>query len=128
MMDAGLVYTPLAVTFFAVSLLAGHLAPRYGRHVLELGAILTMLGFVATIAVAAGFGSSLTPVAIIPTLLVQGVGEGLRCATPRRSQRNRRLRPRPRDQLRLQRCGHRPRHGAGLRPAPRAIYPGPRRS
>lgn len=76
-LDAGLVYTPLAVSFFAVSLLAGRLAPRYGRRVLERGAILSTLGFAATIAVAAGCGSSLSPTTITPTLMVQGVGEGL---------------------------------------------------
>jgi len=76
-LGAGLVYTPLAVAFFAFSLLAGRLAPRYGRHVLEFGAIVTVVGFAATMAVAAGFGASLGPAALIPTLVIQGVGEGL---------------------------------------------------
>jgi MFS family permease len=76
-LSAGLIYTPEAVTFFAVSLLAGRLAPRYGRTLLEAGGIVLAIGYGATALTAALAGSSLTGPEIIPSLVIQGVGGGL---------------------------------------------------
>jgi MFS family permease len=76
-LGAGLVYAPQAVCFLATSLLAGRLAPRMGRRLLELGGVVTTLGFAATVALAAATGPHLSAGALIPTLLVQGVGQGL---------------------------------------------------
>lgn len=75
-LSAGLVYTPEAVTFFVVSLLAGKLAPRYGRRLLELGAGIFAAGYAATVVVSVA-SSSLSVAVLLPTLLVQGVGAGL---------------------------------------------------
>ncbi|MET7336103.1 MFS transporter [Nonomuraea sp. NPDC005650] len=73
---AGLVYTPAAVTFFVFSLIAGRLVPRHGRRVLEVGAIVLALGYVAT-AILLISGIPYTPAAVIPTLVLQSAGGGL---------------------------------------------------
>ncbi|MFJ7628329.1 MFS transporter [Streptomyces sp. NPDC097595] len=73
---AGLVYTPAAVTFFVFSKIAGRLVPKYGRRVLEIGAVLLAVGYLAT-AVTLLSGPRLTPLLVIPTLMLQSVGGGL---------------------------------------------------
>ncbi|AOP51697.1 MFS transporter [Streptomyces lydicus] len=75
-LGAGLVYTPLAVAFFAASLIAGRLA-RFGRRVLQLGALVGALGFLGTIFLAVGAGSALTAWELAPTLILVGAGNGL---------------------------------------------------
>jgi len=75
-LSAGLVYTPEAVTFFVVSLLAGRLAARHGRRLLELGGGIFAAGYAATVAVAAA-DTGLSLAVLIPTLVVQGIGAGL---------------------------------------------------
>ncbi|MFI6802712.1 MFS transporter [Streptosporangium canum] len=74
--QAGLVYTPAAVTFFLFSLLAGKLVPSHGRRVLEAGAVVLALGYAAT-AVILISGHAFTPGAVIPTLMLQSAGGGL---------------------------------------------------
>lgn len=73
---AGLVYAPAAVTFFVFGLVAGRLVPRYGRRVLEVGAVVLALGYLSTALVLA-FGPVLSPVVVIPTLVLQSAGGGL---------------------------------------------------
>lgn len=75
-LEAGLVYTPAAVTFFVFSMVASRLAPRHGRRVLEVGAIVVATGY-ATTALALLTGLPFTPEVIIPTLMLQSVGGGL---------------------------------------------------
>ncbi|WP_434599876.1 MFS transporter [Streptomyces sp. A5-4] len=75
-LGAGLVYTPAAVTFFVFSKVAGRLVPKYGRRVLEIGAVVLAAGYLTT-AVVLLSGSRLTPLLIIPTLMLQSVGGGL---------------------------------------------------
>ncbi|WP_214415989.1 MFS transporter [Sphaerisporangium fuscum] len=75
-LGAGLVYTPAAVTFFVFSMVASRLVPRYGRRVLQTGAIVLALGYAATAAALIG-GLPFTPGVIIPTLMLQSVGGGL---------------------------------------------------
>jgi MFS family permease len=75
-LGAGLVYTPAAATFFVFSMIASRLVPRYGRRVLEIGAIVLSLGYAATAAVLIG-GLPFTPGVVIPTLMAQSVGGGL---------------------------------------------------
>ncbi|SNR54949.1 MFS transporter [Actinomadura mexicana] len=75
-LKAGLVYTPAAATFFVFSLIASRLVPRYGRRVLEIGAIVLAVGYASTVIVLTG-GISFTPAAVIPTLMLQSVGGGL---------------------------------------------------
>jgi MFS family permease len=47
-LGAGLVYTPAAVTFFVDSMIAGRIVPRYGRRVLEVGAVVLAVGYLTT--------------------------------------------------------------------------------
>ncbi|REK84960.1 MFS transporter [Streptomyces inhibens] len=75
-LGAGLVYTPLAVAFFAASLTAGRLA-RFGRRVLQLGGLIGGLGFIGTIVLVVNAGSSLTAWELAPTLILVGAGNGL---------------------------------------------------
>ncbi|MEU8629496.1 MFS transporter [Streptomyces sp. NPDC048669] len=75
-LGSGLVYTPAAVTFFVFSLIAGRLVPKYGRRVLEVGSVVLALGYLAT-AVVLLSGPRLTPLLVIPTLMLQSVGGGL---------------------------------------------------
>ncbi|MFJ9417200.1 MFS transporter [Streptomyces sp. NPDC101227] len=74
-LGSGLVYTPAASTFFVCSLIAGRLVPKYGRRVLEVGAVVLMVGYLTT-AVVLLSGPRLTPLLIIPTLMLQSVGGG----------------------------------------------------
>jgi EmrB/QacA subfamily drug resistance transporter len=73
---AGLVYAPAAVTFFVSGLVAGRLVPRFGRRVLEVGAVVLALGYLST-ALVLGFGPALSPAVVIPTLVAQSAGGGL---------------------------------------------------
>lgn len=75
-LDSGLVYTPAAVMFFVFSMVASRLVPRYGRRVLEVGAIILALGYAAT-AITLLAGPRLTPGVVIPSLMLQSVGGGL---------------------------------------------------
>ncbi|MFF5019370.1 MFS transporter [Streptomyces sp. NPDC001165] len=75
-LGSGLVYTPAAVTFFVCGLIAGRIVPKYGRRVLEVGAVVLAVGHLTT-AVVLLSGPRLTPLLIIPTLMLQSVGGGL---------------------------------------------------
>ncbi|MFC8716068.1 MFS transporter [Kitasatospora sp. NPDC057198] len=81
-LGAGLVYTPMALAFFAAGLLAARLA-RHGRTVLRAGALLGGAGYALTAATAATAATALTggnaPDAwtLTPGLLLIGAGNGL---------------------------------------------------
>lgn len=75
-LGAGLVYTPAAATFFTFSMIASRLVPRYGRRVLEVGSIVLAGGYLST-AIELTSGVRLTPLVVIPTLMLQSVGGGL---------------------------------------------------
>ncbi|MFF5437972.1 MFS transporter [Streptomyces achromogenes] len=75
-LGAGLVYAPAAVTFFVCGLVAGRLVPRYGRRVLETGAVVLSAGYLTT-AVVLLSGPRLTPLLVVPTLMLQSAGGGL---------------------------------------------------
>lgn len=75
-LGAGLVYAPAATTFFVFSMIAGRLMPKYGRRVLEVGAIVVATGYLTT-ALVLLYGPELTPALIIPTLMLQSLGGGL---------------------------------------------------
>ncbi|WP_316525481.1 MFS transporter [Kitasatospora brasiliensis] len=75
-LGSGLVYTPAAVMFFVFSMTASKLVPKYGRRVLEVGAIVLAVGYLAT-AIVLLSGARLTPLLVIPTLMLQSVGGGL---------------------------------------------------
>ncbi|WP_053925951.1 MFS transporter [Streptomyces chattanoogensis] len=75
-LGAGLVYTPLAVAFFVASVSAGRLA-RFGRRVLQAGALVSGLGYATAIVLVGNAGTSLTAWALTPPLVLVGVGNGL---------------------------------------------------
>ncbi|WP_258018428.1 MFS transporter [Streptomyces noursei] len=75
-LGAGLFYLPFAVVFLATSLLAGRLA-RFGRRVLQVGALITFLGFGSTVVTVATAGPELTAWRLVPTLALVGAGNGL---------------------------------------------------
>ena len=76
-LGAALVYTPLAASFFAASLLAAKLTQRFGPRVLQIGAIVSALGFLAMIIAAAASGDRLSYGQLIPSLVLIGAGNGL---------------------------------------------------
>ncbi|WP_371797439.1 MFS transporter [Streptomyces sp. NBC_01718] len=75
-LDAGLMFTPAAVTFFVFSMVAARIVPKYGHRVLEVGSVILAVGYLAT-AVVLLSGPQLTPLLVIPTLMLQSVGGGL---------------------------------------------------
>lgn len=75
-LGAGLVYTPAATTFFVFSMVASRIVPRYGRRVLEVGSIILASGYLTTALVLVS-GARITPLLVIPTLMLQSVGGGL---------------------------------------------------
>ncbi|MET9027785.1 MFS transporter [Nocardia sp. NPDC004168] len=75
-LGAGLVYTPAAITFFVFSMVASRMVPKYGRRVLEVGAIILATGYLATGLLLVS-GPRITPLLVIPTLILQSVGGGL---------------------------------------------------
>lgn len=75
-LEAGLVYTPAAVAFFVFSTVASRTVPKYGRRVLEAGAIIMASGYLATGLVLVS-GPRITPLLVIPTLVLQSIGGGL---------------------------------------------------
>jgi EmrB/QacA subfamily drug resistance transporter len=75
-LGAGLVYTPAAITFFVFSMVASRIIPKYGRRVLEVGAVILASGYLTTAVVLAS-GPRITPLLVIPTLMLQSVGGGL---------------------------------------------------
>lgn len=75
-LGAGLVYTPAATTFFVFSMIASRIVPKYGRRVLEVGSVILAAGYLST-AVVLLSGPRLTPLLVIPTLMLQSVGGGL---------------------------------------------------
>lgn len=75
-LGSGLVYAPAAAMFFVFGLVAGKLVPKYGRRVLEVGAIILAAGYLTTGVVLLTDGE-MTPGIVIPTLMLQSVGGGL---------------------------------------------------
>lgn len=75
-LGAGLVYAPAATAFFVFSMVASRTIPKYGRRVLEIGAIILTSGYLATGLLLVS-GPRITPLLVIPTLVLQSVGGGL---------------------------------------------------
>ena len=75
-LGAALVYTPAAIMFFVFSMVASRIIPKYGRRVLEIGSIILACGYLTT-AVVLVSGPRITPLLVIPTLMLQSVGGGL---------------------------------------------------
>ncbi|MFJ4584695.1 MFS transporter [Streptomyces echinatus] len=75
-LGAGLVHTPAATAFFVFSMVASRTIPRYGRRVLEIGVVILAAGYLATGLLLVS-GPRITPLLVIPTLVLQSVGGGL---------------------------------------------------
>ncbi|MCK7622842.1 MFS transporter [Streptomyces sp. RS10V-4] len=75
-LGAGLTYAPAATAFFVFSMVASRTIPKYGRRVLEIGAVILASGYLATGLLLVS-GPRLTPLLVIPTLVLQSVGGGL---------------------------------------------------
>ena len=76
-LDSGLVFTPLALGYLLASAGAESLAPRFGRQVPAAGGIVravALLGLALTVGAIGTGGSAL---ALVPALVVDGVGMGL---------------------------------------------------
>ena len=75
-LGAGLVQSPQATAFFVFSVIASRLIPRYGRRVLEAGVIILAVGYLSSGLLLVS-GPRITPLLVIPSLIVQGIGGGL---------------------------------------------------
>jgi EmrB/QacA subfamily drug resistance transporter len=80
-LDAGLVFTILAVAYLASSLRAPALTIRYGRRLVALGALTLAAGHGILLAAVLDIGTGGSLLALAPRLLLIGAGMGL-CITP----------------------------------------------
>jgi MFS family permease len=74
-LQSGLAITPMAVAFFAGSLVAPRLIARYGRYVTVAGLALQAVGLVGLILVMRGEWPHVSTLAMAPSLIVAGVGQ-----------------------------------------------------
>jgi EmrB/QacA subfamily drug resistance transporter len=80
-LEAGLVFTILAVAYVVTSGPAPGLTDRFGRLVVAAGGVALTLGLVALAAAVAEVGTTGSLLALVPGLLLVGAGIGL-CFTP----------------------------------------------
>jgi EmrB/QacA subfamily drug resistance transporter len=80
-LDAGLVFTILAASYLLVSLRAPALSMRYGRDVVTAGAVALVVGYGLLVAGTAAAGRHGSLAALVPGLLLIGVGMAL-CLAP----------------------------------------------
>jgi EmrB/QacA subfamily drug resistance transporter len=80
-LDAGLVFTVLAASYLLVSLRAPALSIRYGRDVVTAGALALVVGYGLLVAGTAAAGRHGSLAALVPGLLLIGVGMAL-CLAP----------------------------------------------
>jgi MFS family permease len=76
-LDAGLVFTILAVAYLAASLRAPAMTERHGRRVLARGAALLAAGHATLLAAVAIVGVNGSVAALVPGLILVGAGMGL---------------------------------------------------
>ena len=76
-LQSGLIYTPLALGFFVVSLTAPRLVRRLGPAALALGAAVAAAGYVAVVALVAAAGATLPTAPLIAALVAVGCGQAL---------------------------------------------------
>src|SRR4051812_14067540 len=80
-LEAGLVFTIIAVAYVAVSAPAPALAARYGRTVVAIGGASLALGLAALAIAVAALGTGGSVLGLVPGLVLTGTGIGL-CFTP----------------------------------------------
>lgn len=76
-LDAGMVFTVLAVTYLLASMQAPALTERHGRRVLAVGALTLAAGHVVLLLTVAAVGVGGSVLALFPGLLLIGAGMGL---------------------------------------------------
>ncbi|MDN5861664.1 MAG: MFS transporter, partial [Pseudonocardia sp.] len=77
-LQAGLTQAPWALGIAVGSVLAGAwLGPKLGRACIQLGALVTVAGIAGTVATLVAFGAAVHGWALLPALLVTGIGIGL---------------------------------------------------
>jgi MFS family permease len=76
-LKTGLVMVPMAIGFFASSMAMARLVARYGRTVITAGALLQAIGLVAVLAALFGTWPRVSVLALLPGMLVAGLGQGL---------------------------------------------------
>jgi MFS family permease len=80
-LDAGLALAPLAVGFFAASMLNARLVARYGRSVVVAGFALQLVGLLVVLATVSGGWPDLTALDMAPGTFITGVGQGMAMTT-----------------------------------------------
>ncbi|PWI44491.1 MFS transporter [Streptomyces sp. ICBB 8177] len=78
---AGTALAPMAVAFFAASLVAPRLVTRYGRHVVSVGLTVQGLGLLVVVATALAGWPHIGPLALTPGMAVLGFGQGMAMST-----------------------------------------------
>ncbi|WP_052372889.1 MFS transporter [Amycolatopsis taiwanensis] len=76
-LGSGAVFAPLGLGFAVASLAGKKLAARYGARVMVAGATLMSLSLAAFVAVVAVAPQQVQALALLPALVVSGIGEGL---------------------------------------------------
>jgi MFS family permease len=75
-LDSGLVQAPQATAILVFSLIAARFVPRYGLLVMKAGILIMIAGFLAA-GVMLVSGTQVTPLVVLPALIVQGIGAGM---------------------------------------------------
>ena len=75
-LTAGLIFVPMGVGYFVATLLSGRVAARLGRYAITLGTAILALGYVLLAVTALGAATAPAE-ALIPALVVAGVGMGI---------------------------------------------------
>ncbi|WP_280329999.1 MFS transporter [Nocardia wallacei] len=77
-LPAGLAFAPLGLCFAGSSFfLARRVADRIGNRVMVAGTLTSLVGLTVTLAVLTWFGRELSPLALIPGMMIVGIGNGL---------------------------------------------------
>ncbi|RDI42122.1 MFS transporter [Nocardia mexicana] len=77
-LPAGLAFAPLGLCFAASSFfLSRRVADRIGNRVMVAGTLTSLVGLALTFAVLTWFGSDLSPWALVPGMMIVGIGNGL---------------------------------------------------
>lgn len=76
-LQSGVAITPMALAFFATSLVAPRLIARYGRRIVVVGLIMQAAGLGWLISVMSGEWPHVSTLALTPALAVAGIGQAL---------------------------------------------------
>ncbi|WP_042402798.1 MFS transporter [Streptacidiphilus carbonis] len=74
---SGVAMVPMAVGFFAASLAGPRLLSRYGSKVIRTGAVVQGLGLLVLAVTVAADWSGLSPLVLLPGMVIAGTGQGL---------------------------------------------------